>query len=111
MLHVLRDLKIYSEEMNELYDLLEISVLIGSEDKSSECLSPALDPETGQIGETDGGLLSLASVHDASVIFKKWVLGFYLLQLGMSIFLLEIIPTTHHGAIRHSEYSFVIFFI
>lgn len=68
ILHVQRDLKIRNEAMNEVYELLEVSILIDSKEKLAEWLSLALDPETGQVGETDGGLLSLASVRNVFLI-------------------------------------------
>lgn len=73
MLHVQRDLKIHSEAMNEVYELLEVSILIDSQKKLAEWLSPALDPERGRVGEMDGGLLSLASVRDVFLILKNGI--------------------------------------
>lgn len=68
LLHVQRDLKIHSEAMDEVYELLEVSIFIDSKGKLAEWLSLALHPETGRVGETDGGLLSLASVRDVALI-------------------------------------------
>lgn len=68
MLHMQRDLKIHNEAMNEVYQLLEVSILIDSKENLAEWLSLALGPETGQVGETDAGLLLLASDHDVFLI-------------------------------------------
>jgi len=75
MLHVQRDLqmKIHNEAMKEVYELLEVSILTGSKEKSVEGLSPALDPETGQVGETDGGLSSLPSVGGEFLILNTGI--------------------------------------
>lgn len=57
MLHIQRDLKIHNEAMKEVYQLLEFSIFIDYKENLAEWLSLALDPETGQVGETDAGLL------------------------------------------------------
>lgn len=43
--------------MKEVYQLLEFSIFIDYKENLAEWLSLALDPETGQVGETDAGLL------------------------------------------------------
>lgn len=52
MFHVHRDLqeKIHKEAVNEVYEILEVSILIDSTENLAELLRPALDPEADQVG-------------------------------------------------------------
>lgn len=80
MLHVQRDLKIHYKATNVVYEVLEASI---PKEKLAEWLSLALDPETGQVGDTDGGLWCVCKS-------KKWDLGFYLIAFRNTYSLLEI---------------------
>lgn len=56
-----------------MYELLEIPILTDSKGKSAGCLSPALDPEAGQVVESDGALLPLALALDVLLILKSGI--------------------------------------
>lgn len=90
--------------MNEVYELLEVSIFVDSKGKLAEWLSLALDPETGRVGETDGGLLSLASVRDVALILKNGTQASIpnLLQLGMHILCLkyQLLITEQQGVMN-----------
>lgn len=59
--------------MNKVCELLEASILMDSKEAAAKWLSLALNPEWGQVCETDGGVLSLTSVHYVFLILKNGI--------------------------------------